>query len=486
MSDILPIKRILYYYNISNSAAPEADSGPIAIYHTIKRLLKWNPTWHFYCVLPEGALFPKDPRVTPIYIPFDSYNMLGRVGFDLHNLKDAIKINEYDYDLIYNNQPEISPGIFILLNNHPRITYSIPILNHIHWFVSPDNYMGNAGENMQTCNEPVTHQTLVGMLCGQATGVDSLWAKEFILKEAERFITKDKIEYLRKTIFSLNPGVDIEEIDSYRTDKRFDKFTIIWNSRLTSYTGATLFFEFLDRMWDEGYRDFQVICTNIVYKVFADKRISKYDYVKLMDRMPLDEYYKVCWMADCGVFMHIGWGAWSIASCELMACHKPIVSISTRSAPEIFGEDYPLYFARSSEDNSAYRGFRRKMLKLMKDHEYAKKVGDMNRKRCEENFHWDKTVKAWDEMIHRFGDFNLSNGPSEGKIKLLEFVKKKGTATKKEVLKQFGGAISYTRYRRYLLTHGIYDDYTKSDALYCSEMPEGGFKSSKQEMDDLF
>ncbi|MFA5216941.1 glycosyltransferase family 4 protein, partial [Sulfuricurvum sp.] len=466
-----PAKRILYYYNMSNSARPETDSGPLTHYQVIKRLLKMHPTWHFYIVCPVGCILPKSSRVTPIFIPFDTYNMNSRMGFDLYNLKDAIKISDYDYDMIYNNQPEISPALFIMLNNHPRITYSIPIINHVHWFVSPDNYMGNAGENMQTCNEPVTHQAIVGLLCGAATGVNSQWAKDFIIKESERFITPEKTEYLRQRIIPTTSGIDTVEIDKYKTEERFDKFTILWNSRLTAYTGATYFFEFLDKMWEEGYHNFQVICTNVVYMVFADKRISKYPYVKVMDHMATPDYLNLIWKVDCGVFMHIGWGAWSLATLELMTCGKPILAIDGRSAPELLGKDYPLFFAKATEDKDAYKGFRRKLLSMINDKEMCKKVGEKNRERVKSMFDWEKTIFEWDDLILKHCDFDLSNDDSEGKLKLLEYVKKKGSASKRDILNQFGGAISYTRYRKYLLTHGIYDDYTKAEVEYTSTMP---------------
>jgi glycosyltransferase involved in cell wall biosynthesis len=467
------------------------DSGVILMNEVLSRLLKWNPEWHVYIVCPEGTPIPKD-RCTPIYNDYVSYNMFGRAGFDVHGLKDSVDINRYDFDTIFNNQPEVSHSLFTLLNNHPRVTYTIPIINYFHWFVNEDTYMGNAGENIKACNNLYSRQAIVGALAGQATMVNSKWEKEFILKDAYKYVDKKSADWLRDRMFVGHPGVNVDVCEKYRTDDKFDKFTILWNHRLSSYTGCAIFFEWMDKLWEEGIRDFQVIMTNVANRIFAHKRMTKsYEgdippYVTIYDHMPQAEYYKTLWKADCGVFMHIGWGAWSMASMENMACEKPIISVYDRAAPEMFGEEYPLYIGETPTDDDAFFRFRRKFLYLKDNHDEARKIGKSLKQRAENLFTWDITVRAWDSVIKEFGDFELTNEASTEKLKLLQKVKENGTLTKHECLKHFGGCMSWTRYRKYLLTHGVYDNYTAGDVVYHAEKPEGGFRPKQDEWEEVF
>lgn len=486
-------RRILYYLNVSNPTRPATDSGVILANEVISRLVKWNPEWHFYVICCEGTPLPTE-RVTPIHIPYVSYNMFGRAGFDVHHLKEAVDINKYDFDTIFCNQPEISHSLFTLLNNHPRMTYTIPIINYFHWFVNGDTYMGNAGENIKACNDLYARQALVGALAGQGTMVNSEWEKEFILKDAEKYLKKKDAQWLRTRMRVGHPGVNINECDRVRTDERFDKFTILWNHRLSSYTGCSIFFEWMDRLWEEGIRDFQVVMTNVANRVFAHKRMTKSysgdipPYVTIFDHLPHDEYHQLAWKVDCGVFMHIGWGAWSMADLELMACEKPIISVFDRAGPELFGpkDEYPLYFADDTTDKNAFYGFRRKFLYLKNNHDEGKKIGKYLRARAERLYDWDITVKGWDRTIKEFGDFDLSNNPSTEKVNLLNEVKTAGSMTKFECMKHFGGATSWTRYRRYLITHGIYDDYTEGDVVFYAKKPEGGFRTKMSIWDEVF
>jgi glycosyltransferase involved in cell wall biosynthesis len=298
---------------------------------------------------------------------------------------------------------------------------------------------------------------LTGFLTGSHTFVNSEWEKKLILSMAEEMLSVKSVNFLKEHITPLQPGVNVRGIKAMKNDKRTsEKFTILFNHRLDSYTNYKLFIQWMDNLWAKR-QDFKVIITDVSAKsetgLHGIQEHLNRPYLEVRASLDKKDYYTLLWQVDAGVLMHKSWGAWSMSGLDLMAAGKPIISTYDRAFPEMLGEPYPFYFTPGDESS-----FQSALGKAMADKKAYSEASVQLQDRAIKLFDWDVMAAKWLDGIEKYGDCEFSNEASERKLDLVEYVKKQGIVTKKQLVQWVGGEVSYTRRRRFLQDNGIKDD----------------------------
>ena len=152
--------------------------------------------------------------------------------------------------------------------------------------------------------------------------------------------------------------------------------------------------------------------------------------------------------------MHIGVGtfqkysAWSISTTDSLSMGVPYVLPNKLCYPEMVGSNYPLLYDNKED-------FLNKINGALDDDgsvENAKKYLDTKIK----EFPWNKRVLKWFDNWNFLNpnEFSMIGDKSESYGKILEFISKKKSVTKKEILDYMGWGvrIAFNPYRNKLRT----------------------------------
>jgi len=415
--------KILVYPNITYMRDLEKDSYVVVLRNVIKELNKVRDDIHWTIMSPGDIKSLTFENTTQIPINLPSYPNAMRCHFNYNEIKANLRWKHTDYDVVYSHLPEHTLNMTNLLENDTNI--SPKYVGYCHWYEVDENT--NYGKRMLMDNYN-------GMLEMEECGVNSIWLKELVLEKAKKYYNDDIISKLDKIIQPHYLGID--KINNVEVPTK--KKTIIFNHRDNYYTGWTWFIDSMDELYKQR-QDFTV------YTTLADLDRPYAKRVKISDR---DEYLDFIRSMHVGVGTFQKYSAWSISTTDSLSMGVPYILPNKLCYPEMVGKDYPLLYEGRDE-------FLQKLNGALDDDGSVDKAKTYLKTKIQE-FPWASRVPQWFDGWNFLQPdaFNMIGDKSESYNKIVDFIHKKKSVTKKEILDYLGWGvrISFSPYRNKLRT----------------------------------
>ena len=415
--------KILVYPNITYMRDLEKDSYVVVLRNVIKELNKVRDDIHWTIMSPGDIKSLTFENTTQIPINLPSYPNAMRCHFNYNEIKANLRWKETDYDVVYSHLPEHTLNMSNLLENDTNI--SPKYVGYCHWYEVDENTNYSKRMLMDNYN---------GMLEMEECGVNSIWLKELVLKKAKKYYNDEIISKLDKIIQPHYLGID--KINNVEVPTK--KKTIIFNHRDNYYTGWTWFIDRMDELYKQR-QDFTVYTT----LADLDKPYSK--RVKISDR---DEYLDFIRSMHVGVGTFQKYSAWSISTTDSLSMGVPYILPNKLCYPEMVGKEYPLLYDGKDE-------FLKRLNGALDDDGSVDKAKEYLKTKIEE-FPWASRVPQWFDnwKFLEADSFDMIGDKSESYDKIVDFIHKKKSVTKKEILDYLGWGvrISFSPYRNRLRT----------------------------------
>ena len=415
--------KILVYPNITYMRDLEKDSYVVVLRNVIKELNKVRDDIHWTIMSPGDIKSLTFENTTQIPINLPSYPNAMRCHFNYNEIKANLRWKHTDYDVVYSHLPEHTLNMTNLLENDTNI--SPKYVGYCHWYEVDENT--NYGKRMLMDNYN-------GMLEMEECGVNSIWLKELVLEKAKKYYNDEIISKLDKIIQPHYLGID--KINNVEVPTK--KKTIIFNHRDNYYTGWTWFIDSMDELYKQR-QDFTV------YTTLADLDRPYAKRVKISDR---DEYLDFIRSMHVGVGTFQKYSAWSISTTDSLSMGVPYILPNKLCYPEMVGKDYPLLYEGRD-------GFLQKLNGALDDDGSVDKAKAYLKTKIQE-FPWANRVPQWFDGWNFLtpDSFDMIGEKSESYPKIVDFIHKKKSVTKKEILDYLGWGvrISFSPYRNRLRT----------------------------------
>jgi len=415
--------KILVYPNITYMRDLEKDSYVVVLRNVIKELNKVRDDIHWTIMSPGDIKSLTFENTTQIPINLPSYPNAMRCHFNYNEIKANLRWKHTDYDVVYSHLPEHTLNMSNLLENDTNI--SPKYVGYCHWYEVDENT--NYGKRMLMDNYN-------GMLEMEECGVNSIWLKELVLEKAKKYYNDDIISKLDKIIQPHYLGID--KINNVEVPTK--KKTIIFNHRDNYYTGWTWFIDSMDELYKQR-QDFTV------YTTLADLDRPYAKRVRISDR---DEYLDFIRSMHVGVGTFQKYSAWSISTTDSLSMGVPYILPNKLCYPEMVGNDYPLLYEGRGE-------FLQKLNGALDDDGSVDKAKTYLKTKIQE-FPWASRVPQWFDGWNFLQPdaFDMIGDKSESYTKIVDFIHKKKSVTKKEILDFLGWGvrISFSPYRNKLRT----------------------------------
>ena len=413
--------KILVYPNITYMRDLEKDSYVVVLRNVIKELNKIRNDIHWTIMSPGDIKSLTFENTTQIPINLPSYPNAMRCHFNYNEIKANLRWKHTDYDVVYSHLPEHTLNMTNLLENDTNITPKY--VGYCHWYEVNENTNYSKRMLMDNYN---------GMLEMEECGVNSEWLKELVLEKAEKYYNNEIISKLDKIIQPHYLGID--KINNVEVPTK--KKTIIFNHRDNYYTGWTWFIARMDELYKQR-QDFTVYTT----LANLDRPYAK--RVKISDR---DEYLDFIRSMHVGVGTFQKYSAWSISTTDSLSMGVPYILPNKLCYPEMVGEDYPLLY--NGRDK-----FLQRLNGALDDDGSVDKAKKYLKTKIQE-FPWASRVPEWFNNWNFLQPdaFNMIGDKSESYNKIVDFIHKKKSVTKKEILDYLGWGvrISFSPYRNRL------------------------------------
>ena len=422
-SDKEYLYKILVYPNITYMRDLEKDSYVVVLRNVIKELNKVRDDIHWTIMSPGDIKSLTFENTTQIPINLPSYPNAMRCHFNYNEIKANLRWKHTDYDVVYSHLPEHTLNMTNLLENDTNI--SPKYVGYCHWYEVDENT--NYGKRMLMDNYN-------GMLEMEECGVNSVWLKELVLEKAKKYYNDDIISKLDKIIQPHYLGID--KINNVEVPTK--KKTIIFNHRDNYYTGWIWFIDSMDELYKQR-QDFTV------YTTLADLDRPYAKRVRISDR---DEYLDFIRSMHVGVGTFQKYSAWSISTTDSLSMGVPYILPNKLCYPEMVGKDYPLLYEGRDE-------FLQKLNGALDDDGSVDKAKTYLKTKIQE-FPWANRVPQWFDGWNFLQPdaFDMIGEKSESYPKIVDFIHKKKSVTKKEILDYLGWGvrISFSPYRNRLRT----------------------------------
>ena len=365
--------RMLMYPNITRPNEFWKDSYVVLLPHIINTLKKINKKLHITYLLPKELDSVKGSSVKWIEydVPSNNNRMRTNFTFDANTFQEITDFKKTPYDIVYSHLPEHNLQLSNLLFNE---SHSLPrFINYVHWFETSGSM--SSRKKMLLLN-------FAGILECEVAGVNSLWLKNYVMKQAKRWFNEETLEELDNIIQVHQLGID--KIDF--TPKKYEgKKKILFNHRGKGYTNFTFFTKAMDELYKRR-QDFEVITT------FDDTNLSgrKKWYGTLLNINNREKYLE--WIKD-NVFMQVGtfktYSAWSISTTDTLSMGIPSLLPSGLCYNEMVGDIYDLIYK-----NGDIGDFLTKVESILDDTKYRNKVVKSLESRMKKMM-WSKQIKEW-------------------------------------------------------------------------------------------
>ena len=418
--------RILVYPNITFQEELESDSYIQVIKNQIKLLNEIRDDLWFYMILPEPVPSLAFDNVTQWYLPMPTYPPTMRSHVDVPKLQKMLnRVN--DFDLVMSHLPEHTHALKNVLYN---VTHHMPpVFGYCHWWDLRE---------VVTWPKDSFLQNITGLVEYDRCYLNTEHQKQMVLKQAKETFNDATIEKLDSILTVQHLGVNKEDIvsDINETPEKI----IVFNHRPDTYKHFKQFIAVTDKLW-EMRQDFKV------WVPLLGK--SNREYV-VTDKGDKDWYYKQLQKCYVGFSPKQKYGGWSVSTTDGMMNGVPFIMYNDTYYKELYSEgDFfdndheALTMLNTYLDDSKYRN------------EEAKKSLDF----VSSMVYKDEIIKMSEYMNDLLARQKVM-GDSDKLKEIIEFIKKSGSVTKKEMMNfvGWGRGIKWTPYRRALMNHpNIYD-----------------------------
>jgi glycosyltransferase involved in cell wall biosynthesis len=419
--------RILVYPNITFQKDLEKDSYIQVIKNQIKLLNEIRDDLWFYMILPCPVPSLQFDNVTQWYIDFETYPQTMRSNFRVDIIRKMLH-NGLDFDLIMSHLPEHTHQLTNTLYN---VTHHMPpVFGYCHWFDLKEVVAWPKDSFLQN---------ITGLLEYDRCHLNTQHQKDMVLNQAKETFNDATIEKLDSILTVQHLGVNVEDIVS-EINEAPEKI-IVFNHRPDTYKHFKEFIAVCDELW-ELRQDFKV------WIPLLDK--PNRDYV-ITDKGDKQWYYKELQKCYIGFSPKQKYGGWSVAMTDGMMNGVPYIMYDDTYYHELnakgdfFKNDHEaLMLMNTYLDDPKYRN------------EQAEQALDCIR----ENLIYKDKIVEMNEYMNDLLSRQKVMGDSDKLKEIIEFIKKSGSVTKKEMMNfvGWGRGIKWTPYRRALMNHpNIYD-----------------------------
>ncbi|MBI2020108.1 glycosyltransferase [Candidatus Daviesbacteria bacterium] len=315
----------------------------------IKNLLNLSNNIKIYVLVPPKSkiLNFKNYLLSDIQssnLDFIEYKYYGnpfvdRMSFFSRDLIQSLK--NLKVDIVYTNDPCKVLGYKTVL--YSLLSKPVPVMSRNHWVTGKTDYKVPQYIDfaLRQCE---------GALYSDNATFNSKFAVDSFLYNAEQYLNKETIESLSKKLDHIE-CVDIDKIDQYRTDEKFDEFTMIFANRLSYYTGWKETLDAINRLWKRR-KDFQVIVPDPGNKFKQEDLFSEYNFIKTVnkDTWTHEDYIKTCWKVDACIGNHKYPATWGgLAITEPMAAYSIPIIPKRHAYLEMFDSDSHSFFTDEND-----------------------------------------------------------------------------------------------------------------------------------------
>ena len=412
--------KILVYPNITFLKDLEKDSYVVVLGNIIRELNKIRDDLFFTIISPSYINSLNFENTEQIIAPQVSYPNSMRMAFPFKEVFSNLKWKENDYDIVYSHLPEHTGNLKNLLYNSTNI--SPAFIGYTHWteFKEITNYEYQVG----------LAYNIVGLLQMSKCGINTQAQKNLVLKNAKEYFNDDVVSKLDKILQPQYLGWEIPKYEKQITDKNI----IVYNHRPHTYKNYPWFLEQMDKLWEQR-KDFEV------WVPLAESREKEYITNEKFDRVGYFSKLSSCLVGVCCRQKYEGW---AVSATDGMSVGVPYLFSDDGSYHEL-ADEAGIYYKDEKD-------FSDKINKVLDDKEFRKEYSDKSTNIFE--------ISVWSEAIHQFNNMineTIDNLPmlkedTESYKKVVDFIHKKKSVTKKEILDYLGWGvrISFSGYRNRL------------------------------------
>ena len=412
--------KILVYPNITFLKDLEKDSYVVVLGNIIRELNKIRDDLFFTIISPSYINSLNFENTEQIIAPQVSYPNSMRMAFPFKEVFSNLKWKENDYDIVYSHLPEHTGNLKNLLYNSTNI--SPAFIGYTHWteFKEITNYEYQVG----------LAYNIVGLLQMSKCGINTQAQKNLVLKNAKEYFNDDVVSKLDKILQPQYLGWEIPKYEKQITDKNI----IVYNHRPHTYKNYPWFLEQTDKLWEQR-KDFEV------WVPLAESREKEYITNEKFDRVGYFSKLSSCLVGVCCRQKYEGW---AVSATDGMCVGVPYLFSDDGSYHEL-ADEAGIYYKDEKD-------FSDKINKVLDDKEFRKEYSDKSTNIFE--------ISVWGEAIHQFNNMineTIDNLPmlkedTESYKKVVDFIHKKKSVTKKEILDYLGWGvrISFSGYRNRL------------------------------------
>ena len=412
--------KILVYPNITFLKDLEKDSYVVVLGNIIRELNKIRDDLFFTIISPSHINSLDFDNTEQIIAPQISYPNSMRMAFPFKEVFSNLKWKENDYDIVYSHLPEHTGNLKNLLYNSTNI--SPAFIGYTHWteFKEITNYEYQVG----------LAYNIVGLLQMSKCGINTQAQKNLVLKNAKEYFNDDVVSKLDKILQPQYLGWEIPKYEKQTTDKNI----IVYNHRPHTYKNYPWFLEQMDKLWEQR-KDFEV------WVPLAESREREYITNEKFDRVGYFSKLSSCLVGVCCRQKYEGW---AVSATDGMSVGVPYLFSDDGSYHEL-ADEAGIYYKDEKD-------FSDKINKVLDDKEFRKEYSDKSTNIFE--------ISVWSEAIHQFNNMineTIDNLPmlkedTESYKKVVDFIHKKKSVTKKEILDYLGWGvrISFSGYRNRL------------------------------------
>ena len=428
--------RILVYPNITFQEDLEKDSYIQVIKNQIKLLNEIRNDLWFYLILPCPVPSLQFENVTQWYTEFETYPQTMRSNFRVDIFRKMLH-SGYDFDLIMSHLPEHTHQ---LVNTLYNVTHHMPpVFGYCHWWDL---------KSVVAWPKDSFLQNITGLLEYDKCYLNTQHQKQLVLNQASETFNDKIIEKLNNILTVQHLGVN--NVDVVSEINETPEKIIVFNHRPDTYKHFKEFIAVCDKLW-ELRQDFKV------WIPLLDKPNRDYVITTKGDKQWYYNELKKCYM---GFSPKQKYGGWSVAMTDGMMNGVPYIMYDDTYYHELnakgdfFKDDYEaLMLMNTYLDNPDFRN------------EQAEQALDCIR---ENLIYKDKVIKMsnyMDDLLSR----QKVMGDSDKFKEILDFIRKGGYATKKDINKfvGWGRGIKWSPYRRALMNHPNICDVNDAEPKYC-------------------
>ena len=428
--------RILVYPNITFQEDLEKDSYIQVIKNQIKLLNEIRNDLWFYLILPCPVPSLQFENVTQWYTEFETYPQTMRSNFRVDIIRKMLH-SGYDFDLIMSHLPEHTHQ---LVNTLYNVTHHMPpVFGYCHWWDL---------KSVVAWPKDSFLQNITGLLEYDKCYLNTQHQKQLVLNQASETFNDKIIEKLNNILTVQHLGVN--NIDVVSEINETPEKIIVFNHRPDTYKHFKEFIAVCDKLW-ELRQDFKV------WIPLLDKPNRDYVITTKGDKQWYYNELKKCYM---GFSPKQKYGGWSVAMTDGMMNGVPYIMYDDTYYQELnakgdfFKDDYEaLMLMNTYLDNPDFRN------------EQAEQALDCIR---ENLIYKDKVIEMsnyMDDLLSR----QKVMGDSDKFKEILDFIRKGGYATKKDINKfvGWGRGIKWSPYRRALMNHPNICDVNDAEPKYC-------------------